>query len=130
MTDIASVVDYDSEVAVEIRNPIGKRDKMGLTIWVRHVDCDAALQAVRRADTLDNLAALTDQKGGPTDRTVLMVAACVSRWDWGANTFDGETPDCTLENAIKVLTRAKWMVPQLLPKASDLANFTGKPKTP
>lgn len=112
MTDLATVVTYDEAVSVDLSH--GKM-KTPITIWVKHIDCDAATQAGRDHD---------NGKYAKHTRGMVVLAACFDRWEWNGNDINGDVPDLSMESALDVLSTAKWMVTPLLKKVTDLGNFT------
>ncbi|MEO0721952.1 MAG: hypothetical protein AAFY43_07355 [Pseudomonadota bacterium] len=112
MTDISSIVRYDRAVPVDFGEIMpGAR---GLVWHVKHIDCDAAVEAGK----------IHDKAGLDVERGIAVLAACVASWEWGENTWHGEVPELSEEKAREILTEARWMVAPLVKAAQDLGNFT------
>lgn len=110
--DLANFIDYDRGHPVELAFE-GK--PTGVTFYVAHMQCDAAMAASDQAEK-DGL--------GKTETGLRVMAACITDWDWGENKFNGEVPKFTPEKALEVLRRIKWATDQISDAAINKANFT------
>lgn len=122
--DLGSLVRYEEAVPLEVRHPVTGKP-IGATFMVRHIDCDAALAVNDRHEAERRLEQLTDKPvKTSSDRSVELAAACVSGWDWGETTFNGDKPEWSPEAALAVIRKAKWIAPQVVSVATKIANFT------
>ena len=120
MTAIADIVSYEREFPLELVHPsTGK--KIGVTFWVKHIDCEAATKVSREraAQPLDN---------GSPQKEHEQYVACVSRWDWGDKEFEagGGVLEFSPEKVSYVLHHpgAKWITAQVRNAVLKIGNFT------
>lgn len=120
MADLLEIVQYERDHAVKLVDPISKED-LGVTIWVKHADCQAA---TRVAEDHEIAIALGGKRTGEMQMKIF--AACISKWDFGEFDVDGVKggPELTQENALDVLRKAPWIISQISPEIYRMANFT------
>lgn len=108
MIDLGGIVDYERTFPHSLiaypkdADPV----EVGVTLHIRHVDCDAAT-AVKA-------------KGGSEAE---LYAACVAGWD-GDVALDKEPLPYSPENAVKLFKRCHWIHAQTKRVALDISNFT------
>lgn len=126
--DLANIIRYETPVALDLIDPT-TREKVGVTFYVKHVDCEAATEAKGRQEDSALLAALSDKPTPAGDSNKQILAACIDSWDWGEHTFQGEVPVLSMEKAVEVFKAAPWIQAAVLKKVTVIANFTGASKT-
>ena len=120
---ISDIVQYEREFPLELKHPkTGKT--IGVTLMVRHVDCEAAT-AVGERMAAGILGDDTDKASTQID----LYAACISGWDWGGQEFENGKGvlEYSPENARYVMKHpsAKWIVRQVMVAVSKIGNFIG-----
>lgn len=120
MTAISELVAYEREYPLELTHPkTGK--KLGITFWVKHIDCAASTRAAK-------VSAAEIMGDAEADHEFRQYAACISRWDWGSNEFEpGKgAPEFSPEEAMRVLHHpdCKWIVAQVRNAVIKIGNFT------
>lgn len=124
--ELQNFVDYEKLFEHEIYNP-QTREPMGIKVWMRSKDSAAGERLLlaytdKQKDQLmkqNKLMAAKDDQQLEIERT----AACIGRWDWGVNTWNGKPPEFTMETAVEVLTKQKWIEEQLREVARTIGNF-------
>ena len=136
MADLSKIVEYERGFPVKLVYPAGHPqagEEIGITWWLMHQDSPAVKKVVGRhviADrTLTALRMSGDGEDIPDemylDRENEKLAAAVTKWDWGSNTFQGEKMgDVTYETALKCLIAAPWIFTQVHGASINLGNFT------
>jgi hypothetical protein len=118
---IADIVQYEREFPLELKHPkTGK--PIGVTFYVKHIDCGAATAVVERR----MMPAVLGESKSRISSTLEPYAACVSSWDWGKQEFeDGKgVLEMTPENALYVLETAHWIGRAVMDASSNIGNFT------
>ncbi len=119
---ISEIVSYEKSYRIDILNPKTKK-KIGLTFWVKHIDC-ADSTSVLRGNSLSQ----TILAQRPANREFDYLAACVTGWDWEGQEFESGKGvlEFSRENVSYVLHHpsASWITAAVLRGASDIANFT------
>ena len=123
--DLASIVNYERDFPLELIKPdtVGSKrpQKLGITLMIRHIDCEAATEVARKRQA----ASILDDDSG-VDSQVEIYAACISGWK-GEITVEGVGLTYTPENALKLLSHPnlKWVFAQVRAAALKIGNFTG-----
>lgn len=134
---IFNLVDYEAPTAVEIQGP-DDSGPIGLTVYVRSSQCNAAVKLQRKATSRTLAMQLKSGKKGNDEAAIqLMIedtldkapdvtAACVSGWDASAGLKKAHPDDnweFTPENVSKYLG-IHWLAPQVAEASNDISNFT------
>lgn len=124
MIDVSTLVQYEREYPLQIKHPATGRP-LGITFFVRHIDCDAANEMVKRQAAAKVLASEGEDPPGSDHRDIY--AACIARWDWGGNSYKGKVnPELSLEAACMVMRdqQCAWMLRQVMEAVQKIGNFT------
>lgn len=121
MTAISDLVSYEREYPLKLKHP-GTGEDLGITFWVRHIDCDDAIRA-----TKISAAQIMGDPDAEEPKENAAYAACITRWDWGENEFlaGKGAPEFSPEMALEVMHHAntKWIVAQVRAAVVKIGNF-------
>lgn len=124
--DISNIVNTELLFKLELRHP-ATDENLGITFQIRSAGSREA-KAIQRRQSDSNMERMQKRKtlkGAELERQMLERAASyIAGWDWGDQTWKGETPEYSTETAITILGEADWIFAQVTEAAEDIANFS------
>jgi len=129
--EIKGLVDYEFLYDLELRNP-HTDEPLGIKMKLRSSGSETA-KAILRKHTDKNLERRIKGRMPKADQMeteeLERVASYIASWDWGENTYKGESPVLSMKKAVSILEGEGWMFGQIKEAAENVTNFSPTSET-
>lgn len=124
--EINGFVDYTKIYPIEIEDP-KTGAKLGIKVNLRSAGSPTAkavlkdqqrdrLERIQRGKLITDMDKIESQE-------LERVCSCVDSWDWGENTYEGDTPKSDMRTYLRILSKENWMFAQVKEGAEEIGNF-------
>ena len=124
--EISGLVSPETLFELDVEHPATGKP-VGIKVMLRSAGSEEAMKVVRRQT--DGILARQQKRKVMTaeaieENEIDQAVSYVASWDWGENTYQGETPKADAATVKRILQKEPWLYSAIVNGARDIANFT------